>query len=160
MANLLMVNLWDFSHESFRIILYSPRPSLVSFILVCLFRGVGRRAAKTPGASTPILSLTNIEPNKSFELNLVWYILKFQHISSKRQSRWFLMKLFLVAKSFLIQFCLFCLYDFLLSLFFSLIFAIFHNHLQSDTIYSPGRPLIYAPVSVRTSLKLEFEGCN
>ena len=64
-------------------------------------------------------------------------ILKFQHICSKRQLKRFLMKLFLVVQSFLIKFCLFWLYDSLCFFYFSPILAIFHDHLQSDTIYGP-----------------------
>ena len=73
------------------------------------------------------------------------YILKYQHISSKRQLLRFLIKLFLAAQSFFIKFDLFVF----LSLFFyfahfSIPFAVRH-HLQSDTRGVLGRPMIYAP---------------
>ena len=64
-------------------------------------------------------------------------ILQFQYICSERQLKRFLMKLFLVVQSFLIKYCLFWLYDSLFFFYFSLIFAICNDQLQSDTNYSP-----------------------
>ena len=64
-------------------------------------------------------------------------ILKFKFICSKRQLKTLLMKLFLCAQSFLPNFVFFYCMIPCFSFFFSFIFDISHDHLQSDTIYSP-----------------------
>ena len=106
----------------------------------------GRRAAKTSGASTPIWIPTKIKCNK-FIFQNCHDSLKYQPIYIKRQMKMFLIKLFLTAQSFLINFCLLRIE---LEDFF--VFRIFQSH-TSGVHRRPGRPgrsLIYAHAHTHT----------
>ena len=90
----------------------------------------GRRAAQTSGMSTPILSptekcLTNLTSK------ICYVSLKFKPFCINMLLNCFLIKLFLISESFLFKIGLFFFW------FSSLIFAKFHDQLQSDSIYSP-----------------------
>ena len=78
----------------------------------------GRRAAETSGPSTLVLSPTKKCPT-NLSNNICHVLLKFNQFCIKR--------LFLIFQSSLDSF----------SLFLSSICAIFHDQLQSDSIYSP-----------------------